>query len=396
MKHKAKLTKIGGLLLAVVMLISALSACGTAPAEDPSETSGVPSGSTQEKDDPTVLAIETPACGGDEPVMSTGDKLYSIHYDLDTAASCFTGTPSEAKAGETVEIKTEILLDADIHVYVDGQEIGKTHYDSDYWGYSFIMPDKDVLITAKFYTKGEVWGIESMDLTALKEQYPEYFGLPTGKGLEVYVWQMAPNSYSFGVMGGTNRVKTQDELWNLKGVSADKMRIILSSYNIDKDDIFIIPLQHPLSSYIAEIWIREKDEDTESVAKRQQEYIDKIREMLFGTSAATKGSILLQEGTVNKISVTSLPEGYAYSFDGEAVKRIVDYISELDLIADFPENPDEYGGMTWVIDLGYESGNVLTIYHFGNMFIRANDGPWYKMTYEEASRFGSLLNEQSN
>ncbi len=45
MKRKAKLTKIGGLLLAVVMLASALSACGTVPPADPTGPS--------EKNDPT-------------------------------------------------------------------------------------------------------------------------------------------------------------------------------------------------------------------------------------------------------------------------------------------------------------------------------------------------------
>ena len=39
-------------------------------------------------------------------------------------------------------------------------EFDKTHSDSDYWGYSFTMPDKDVVITAKPYTKNEIWGFD--------------------------------------------------------------------------------------------------------------------------------------------------------------------------------------------------------------------------------------------
>lgn len=42
-----------------------------------------------------------------------------------------------------------------------------------------MMPDRDVLVTAKFYTEGEVWGLDSNDLNALKEKYSEYFGLST-------------------------------------------------------------------------------------------------------------------------------------------------------------------------------------------------------------------------
>ena len=115
---------------------------------------------------------------------------------------------------------------------------------------------------------------------------------------------------------------------------------------------------------------------------------------LTGCFAATKEEgRLLKDGKVEKVSVTSLPEGYAYSFGGEDAQAVVNYFSGLNLIADFPENPDGYSGMTWVVSLTSEGGDVVTVYHFGNTCIRAEDGPWYKMTYEEASRFGSLLDE---
>lgn len=210
---------------------------------------------------------------------------FTISYEYGSAAADFTSTPSKARAGDTVELRTEILYDADIHVYVDGQEIGKTHYDSDYWGYSFIMPDHDVLVTARFYTKGEIWGTTTVDESVLREKYPEYFDLPTSKGLEVYIWQMAPNSYSCGVMSGTNREKTLEEMMNLKGVSIDEMKAILSSYDIPKEDIIIIPWQNPISSYLGEYWISQKDEDPASVAKRRQEYVDNLRDMLLDNEA---------------------------------------------------------------------------------------------------------------
>ena len=104
-----------------------------------------------------------------------------------------------------------------------------------------------------------------------------------------------------------------------------------------------------------------------------------------------KGGTLLKEGHVRKISVSSRPEGYSYFFTGDRAQSIIDYISQLNLIDDYPENPGDYDGMTWVITLEYEDGTSLTIYHFGNMFIKAENGPWYKMTYEEASRFDKLV-----
>ena len=215
----------------------------------------------------------------------SNNEDFTIRYELGDAAKDFISTPLRATAGDTVEIRVEVLFDADIHVYVDGQEIGKTHYDSDYWGYSFIMPDKDVLVTARFYTKDEIWGTETIDMAVLREGYPKYFDLDTFKGLEVYVWQMAPGSYSCGVMSGTNRNKTFEELMNLKGVTITEMRAILSAYDIDKENISVIPWQNPISSYIADYWISQKDEDPATVEKRKQEYIDRIRQMLFDAAA---------------------------------------------------------------------------------------------------------------
>lgn len=106
-----------------------------------------------------------------------------------------------------------------------------------------------------------------------------------------------------------------------------------------------------------------------------------------------QGNLLLVEGNVVKIDISSLPEGCNYSFSGEDAKAIIDYLSALSLESEFEENPNEYTGMTWVIALEYESGDTLKIYHFGNMFIRSQNGSWYKMSIEEASRFDALLNE---
>ena len=115
----------------------------------------------------------------------------------------------------------------------------------------------------------------------LREKYPEYFGLPTFKGLEVYVWQMAPDSYSCGVMEGTNREKTLEELMALKGASIDEMKTILSDYDIPKENISIIPWQNPVSSYIGEYWLSPENEDPYAEAGRRKEYVDRLREMLL-------------------------------------------------------------------------------------------------------------------
>ena len=222
-----------------------------------------------------------------EGTAVNGDAKFRIRYELGSAADVFTDMPPEAAAGEAVEIRTFVICDADIHVYVDGQELAKSHYDSDYWGYAFVMPEKEVLVTAKFYTKEEVWGLDPADQAVLREKYPEYFDLPAGKGLELYVWQMGPNSYSFGLLPGTNRYKSNDEIWRLKGASAAEMRVILSSYDMTRNEVFIIPCRNPLSSYIADYFIVRTDEDDASVSARRQAYIDDIRSMLFSSSGTT-------------------------------------------------------------------------------------------------------------
>lgn len=103
--------------------------------------------------------------------------------------------------------------------------------------------------------------------------------------------------------------------------------------------------------------------------------------------------LLPKEDGIGKVSISSLPAGYRYTFSEEDADAIVDYLLGLHLLSDFQEDPDGYTGMTWEISIEYESGETATVYHFGNMFIRTEHGPWYKMQYEEASRLDALLSE---
>lgn len=104
-------------------------------------------------------------------------------------------------------------------------------------------------------------------------------------------------------------------------------------------------------------------------------------------------ALLPKEDGIIGITVSSLPKGYDYSFSGDDVDVIVEYLSNINLISDFSENHDVYFGSTWVISLQYDNGDVVTVRHSGNKFIQTNNGPWYKMNYDEANRFDSLLDE---
>ncbi len=107
------------------------------------------------------------------------------------------------------------------------------------------------------------------EIEELRVKYPEYFELGTFKGLEVYVWQIAENDYRFGLMQGTNREKTPEEKMALKGATAEEMALILSTFDIDDKNIFVIPWQNPISSYMV----------TDDMAK-DPEYINNVRAML--------------------------------------------------------------------------------------------------------------------
>ncbi len=94
----------------------------------------------------------------------------------------------------------------------------------------------------------------------LRKQYPEYFDLDTSEGLELYVWQMAGNSYSCGLVSGkTSREiaeaaqaagEIRTDLWNLRSVTVNEMKLILSDYGIGKEKVKLIPFSMPYSSYL--------------------------------------------------------------------------------------------------------------------------------------------------
>lgn len=97
---------------------------------------------------------------------------------------------------------------------------------------------------------------------------------------------------------------------------------------------------------------------------------------------------------VTEIRISSLPESENYARfykDADKIEAVQRYLNSLTLTDEFPENPDEYNGMTYVITLTYSTGDEHVYYHFGNMFIRKDDQPWKKMQYEQAAALEALL-----
>lgn len=96
-----------------------------------------------------VAADAVSSSAAADNAADNGGVMYTIIVD-DSAAGVITDIPASAGHGETVEIRTGVVMDADIIIYADGIPLERTHYDSDYWGYTFTMPDHDVTITAEF------------------------------------------------------------------------------------------------------------------------------------------------------------------------------------------------------------------------------------------------------
>jgi len=119
----------------------------------------------------------------------------------------------------------------------------------------------------------------SKEAAELKKEYPQYFDIDASKGLDVVVWQMSKNTYDFGLLPHSEKERDwlDEDLKNLKPVSAAQMRIILSTYKINTSDMNIVIWQNPISSYIPEDLIGHGG-DGPFLA---MEYKNKIRRMLL-------------------------------------------------------------------------------------------------------------------
>lgn len=65
---------------------------------------------------------------------------------------------SRYQAGTVIEIKANPVTDISLHVFVNGEEIPMSHFDSDYWGFEFIMPEENITIHLtydRFYGKDD-------------------------------------------------------------------------------------------------------------------------------------------------------------------------------------------------------------------------------------------------
>ncbi|MBR5252965.1 MAG: hypothetical protein IKV39_03710 [Clostridia bacterium] len=87
-------------------------------------------------------------------------------------------------------------------------------------------------------------------LDSLRRIYPQYFGLDTSKGLEVYWYQMARDNYNWVLVPGRNSQYTWQPLMDLPPATTQEMRAIVYSYGLDESEISILRTWAPHSSYV--------------------------------------------------------------------------------------------------------------------------------------------------
>ena len=112
-----------------------------------------------------------------------------------------------------------------------------------------------------------VWGGTSSavpTLSSVREKYPQFFGLSTEKGLEVYVWKNG--EYRCGVRSGTDREAALEELWALgDGAALEEMALILCSYGIARSEISVYYTYNP--AFSGSFFIPPSDTEQDTIEK---------------------------------------------------------------------------------------------------------------------------------
>lgn len=142
--------------------------------------------------------------------------------------------------------------------------------------YSYMVTDHyDISAEGKYrFESNGAWVVFEV-----KPLYDIYTSFDASNGLDVYVWQMAAGSYDFAVMPHEEDHDLSVYMFGMPGVNAASMRQILAAYDIDDDDVYIVPWQNPISSYIGDFWLRMQGEDGTA---QQNMYIAIIRDMILG------------------------------------------------------------------------------------------------------------------
>lgn len=109
-------------------------------------------------------------------------------------------------------------------------------------------------------------------------------------------------------------------------------------------------------------------------------------------SKNVKFNVILEN--INNIEITSLPISDNYNKIinyNEDIENIVKYLNSIHPFIT-KENPNEYVGQSIIIKINYKDGSTKEYNHFGNKFIKEDDGTFYELKYEEAEKLEVIIN----
>ena len=155
--NKAKLFAAAALFLIASVSLCLLVSCG--------ENEAKPDGNKESE--PASESASEPAY---EPVSeeTAPGAEHAINYDLGDNGGYFIETPGFAKAGEPVELRLKPTERTAFHIYISNagrsydsvKRVPKSYDGDDYTGYTFIMPDNDVVVNVDVNTVYPADGME--------------------------------------------------------------------------------------------------------------------------------------------------------------------------------------------------------------------------------------------
>jgi len=152
---------------------------------------------------------------------------------------------------------------------------------------------------------------DEKEIERLQEKYPHFFGLDTENGVTVHVTKLSQDNFEC-YLTSSEIMNPQNILHFNKFASIEEMKLILSTYNLDNEDITVEPFQHVLSSYIGDdseykstyirlllglYYYKEYEEDlTHIYGKFYQGYVDYISMLTYGLYYKDNDGYLLVDG----------------------------------------------------------------------------------------------------
>ncbi|MBR5031521.1 MAG: hypothetical protein IKX49_02325 [Clostridia bacterium] len=155
--NKAKLFAAAALFLIASVSLCLLVSCGGNEAKPDGNKESEPA--SESASEPAYEPVSEETAPGAE---------HAINYDLGDNGGYFIETPGSARAGEPVELRLKPTERTAFHIYVSNagrsydsvKRVPKSYDGDDYTGYTFIMPDNDVVVNVDVNTVYPADGME--------------------------------------------------------------------------------------------------------------------------------------------------------------------------------------------------------------------------------------------